>query len=1004
MTKKIHPLRVALTVILGLLALNAHAGTPPASPALLTPATADVSAFKLDSDPTLTIVEVGGVKVLSVNLPSGGYPGLNLPVPSGAWDLSAYAGVEAEIANTGTTKLNIGLRVDNSGDWKKSPWNTNNVWLAPGEAKTVKVTFGQSFGRPGYPLNPADVAAIKIFADNPKEGSLILIKAVRAFGTGSPAAPAPVVAATPVATPSTAASVPSGAAIFTPTADNIASIKTEKDPVLSLEGSALKIAFPNGGDYPGLDLPLAGGQLNLSAFSGVQAEITNVGQSRLNVALRADNPGPWQKSPWNTNNVWIAPGETKTVKVTFGQSFGRPGYALDASQVINLKLFVERPKADAAMLIKNVAPFGTGAAPVAASASEPTPKSPSTASAPRAASGAVIFTPSADNIASIKTEQDPALAFDASTGVSAIKATFPSGGDYPGFDFPLAGGQVDLSGFAGVQATITNVGQSRLNVALRASNPGDWQKSPWNTGNVWISPGETKTLKTTFGQSYGHPGYALDASRVNVLKLYVEKPKADAALLISNLTPFGTATAPVPNVAASANEPTAAPAAAGADATFSPSIGGDLLDLAKNKLAGFNYADSSAVIEAGKVKATFEAGSNYPNIQFPIPQGGWNLTAFSAIEVTLTNANEKKLTVLMRADNPGDWRKEPWNTERLLFNPGETKVIKLTFGQQNGAPGFPLNPARIIGIQLFLERPKADTVLLISNLKASGSPADAANKLSFTKPEDRDTPAVLPAWLGQRPPVEGNWVQTLNENFDGTQLNAKLWTPRFPWDGPQPGQMQRYAPENVTVANGVATFKVEKRAGHENNDPKLGSREYTSGLIQSYNKWAQLYGYFESRIKVPYVRGLWPAYWMMPDRGAASGLEMWHRRDTAKGAMEIDIMEILSEWGPGRNSVATHWDGYGSDHKQWGTTQIYYGPTPDGYHVFGLLWEPGKLTWYVDGKKTAEQINERVSNVPSYLKFNVQIGGWATKNVDDANLPATMEVDYTRAWQLKNRL
>jgi beta-glucanase (GH16 family) len=794
----------------------------------------------------------------------------------------------------------------------------------------------------------------------------------------------------------------SAAPLFTPTAASIAAIKTEKEPVLSLEGSALKIAFPNGGDYPGLDLPLAGGIANLSAFAGIQAEITNVGPSRLNVNLRADNPGDWKKSPWNTNIVWIAPGETKTVKVTFGQSFGRPGYALDASRVSNIKLFTERPKIDAVVLVKNIVPFGTAtpaAAPVVASASAPI--TAATASVP---AGAVIFTPTADNIATIKTETDPVLAFDSSTGSPALKVTFPNGGDYPGFDFPLTGGQLNLSGFAGVQATLTNAGQSRLNVALRAGNPGDWQKSPWNTGNVWIAPGETKTLKVVFGQSYGHPGYALDASRVNVLKLYVEKPKADAVLLIKNLAPFGTASAP--SVAASASEPDSAPVAAGVDATFSPSIGGDLLDLAKNQLAGFNYSDSSAVIEAGKIKVTFEAGSNYPNLQFPIPKGGWNLAAFGGIEVTVTNTNEKKVTLLMRADNPGDWKKEPWNTERLLFAPGETKTLKLTFGQQNGAPGFPLNPARISAIQVFIERPKTDTVLVLSNLKASGSPADAANKLSFTKPEDRNTPAVLPAWLGQRPPADlpGEWVKTLDENFDGTRLDDKLWTPRFPWDGPQPGQLQRYAPENVIVANGVASFKVEKRSGHENNDPKLGTRDYTSGLIQSYGKWTQLYGYFEARIKVPYVRGLWPAYWMMPDRGAATGLSQWARRDTAKGAMEIDIMEILSEWGPGRNSVATHWDGYGSDHKQWGTTQIYYGPTPDGYHVFGLLWEPGKLTWYVDGKKAAEQITDRVSNVPAYLKFNIQMGGWATKAIDDANLPATMDVDYTRAWQLKSRL
>lgn len=973
---------------------SALAGTPPPSPVLMTPATADLSSFKLDKDPVLSLAEAGGAKVLRVDFPAGDYPGFNLPV-EGAWDLSAFAGVEAEIANVGTAKLNIGLRVDNPGDWKKSPWNTNNVWIAPGEAKTVRVTFGQSYGRAGYALNPADVSAVKLLADNPKEGAAILVKSIRAFGTAAPAAP--VAVSTPAAASTVAAAPASASALFTPTATSIAAIKTEKNPVLSIEGSALKVAFPNGGDYPGLDLPLAGGIANLSSFAGIQAEITNAGPSRINVNLRADNPGDWKKSPWNTNIVWIAPGETKTLKVTFGQSFGQPGFPLDASRVSNIKLFVERPKADGVILVKNIMPFGTGTPASAA------PAVPATTAASAAVpAGAVIFTPAAGNIATIKTEKDPVLAFDASTGAPAIKVTFPNGGDYPGFDFPLAGGQLNLAGFAGVQATVTNAGQSRLNVALRAGNPGDWQKSPWNTGNVWIAPGETKTLKVVFGQSYGNPGYALDASRVNVLKLYVEKPKADAVLLVKNLAPFGTGSA---TPAATEAADTSAPVAAGADATFSPSIGGELLDLSKKGLSGFNFSESSAIVEAGKVRATFEAGSNYPNIQFPIPKGGWNLSAFSAIEVTVTNPNEKKVIVFLRADNPGDWKKEPWNTESLLFNPGETKVLKLTFGQQNGAPAFPLNPARISAIQAFIVRPKADTALVFSNLKASGSPADIANKLSFTKPEDRNTPAALPEWLGQRPPADlpGEWVKTLDENFDGTRLNDKVWTPRFPWDGPQPGQLQRYAPENVIVANGVASFKVEKKAGHENNDSTLGSREYTSGLIQSYDKWTQLYGYFEARIKVPYVRGLWPAYWMMPDRGPSAGSQ-WQRRDTAKGAMEIDIMEVLSEWGPGRNSVATHWDGYGTDHKQWGTTQIYFGPTPDGYHVFGLLWEPGKLTWYVDGKKVAEQINERVSSVPAYLKFNVQMGGWATKDVDVANLPATMDVDYTRAWQLKSRL
>lgn len=791
------------------------------------------------------------------------------------------------------------------------------------------------------------------------------------------------------------------APLFTPTPENVSELVTEKDPRLSVDASgALRVEFPGGNDYPGFNFPVSG-TLDLSAHAGIEVDITNLGPARLGLNLRVDNPGDWRKSPWNTEIAWIPAGETKTLRLTFGRSFGKPGYALDASRISAIKLFAAQPKQTSTVLIKNLRPFGVAATAPSAAPSAPAPGAATPAGKPAAAT--VLFTPTAENIATIKTESDPTLAYDTSTGSPAIKLAFPDGGDYPGFDFPLAGGELNLAGFAGVQATVVNTGQSRLNVALRAGNPGDWRKSPWNTGNVWVGPGETKTLKVVFGQSYGHPGYALDASRVNVLKLYVEKPKPDASLVVKDLVPYGTASA---SPASAAPSPAAAaPASAGGqDSTYSPSIGGELLDLSKkDPLAGFNYSDSSATIQDGNIHVTFSRGGDYPNIQFPLPRGGWNLSAFDRIEVEIENPGAKTVTPHLRVDNPGNWKDQPWNTQRQVIPAGQTRTLSLVFGQDNGGPGFALNPARVSGIQLFLERPIRDTTLVIKRIKAAGSPADAANRLSFTRPEDRNTPVFPPSWLGQKPPVDGNWVKTLDENFDGYALNTNRWNTRFPWDGPQPGQMQRYSPDNVEVVDGVLVLTAEKKTGHENNDPKLATRDYTSGLVTTYDKWSQLYGYYEARIKVPYTRGLWPAFWMMPDRGRDSGLSQWQRRDTGNGAMEIDIMEILSEWGPGRNSVAVHWDGYGAEHQQWGTSQIYYGPTPDGWHAYGLLWEPGKLTWYVDGKKTAELANPRVSNVASYLKLNIQIGGWATKDVDDANLPAVMQVDYVRAWQLSER-
>lgn len=599
------------------------------------------------------------------------------------------------------------------------------------------------------------------------------------------------------------------------------------------------------------------------------------------------------------------------------------------------------------------------------------------------------------DFAKFKTEKNPVLTRDTSSGSPALKVMFPGGSAYPGVDLPVPTSHWDLSAYAGVEAEISNLSQEKLNLSLRIDNPGDWSRSPWNTNNVWLAPGETQRLQVVFGQSFGNAAYPLDPSRISNLKLFAADPTRDSAILVKSVRAFGTA------------EKKATPASPTitTDATFSPPISGELLDLGKSDaLASLKHTQASSVIEGAKLKVTFNAASDYPNIQFPIPSGGWNLDAFGGIEVTVTNPHDRKIDVFLRVDNPGDWKTEPWNTEKATIEAGTTQTVTLTFGQQNGAPAFPLNSKRISAIQIFIEKHKADTTLILSGLKATGSPAATLGAGALTSPADREIPVTPPPWLGERPPVDGEWVQTLSENFDGDRLNDQLWTPRFPWDGPQPGQLQRYVPENVIVGDGFATFKVEKRHGHENNDPARDTRDYTSGLIQSYDKWAQLYGYFEARVKLPAARGLWPAFWMMPDRGRDSGYEQWKRRDTGDGAMEIDILEHLTEWGPGRNNVALHWDGYGSDHKSWGTSHIYFGPTPDGWHHFGLLWEPGKLTWFIDGKKVAEYENDRISKVPSYLKLNVQMGGWATHDIDDSKLPDHLRVDHVRAWQLKNRL
>ncbi len=42
-----------------------------------------------------------------------------------AWDLSAFGHVEARVVNTGAKAAMFAVRVDNAGDWRDNPWNTD---------------------------------------------------------------------------------------------------------------------------------------------------------------------------------------------------------------------------------------------------------------------------------------------------------------------------------------------------------------------------------------------------------------------------------------------------------------------------------------------------------------------------------------------------------------------------------------------------------------------------------------------------------------------------------------------------------------------------------------------------------------------------------------------------------------------------------------------------------------------------------------------------------------
>tara|TARA_R100000027_G_scaffold67501_1_gene66578 strand:+ start:2631 stop:5588 length:2958 start_codon:yes stop_codon:yes gene_type:complete len=980
-----HPKKTGLLALCVALALPLSAQTTPESATLMVPASTSITSYKTENNASVSIVDVDQAKALRIDFPaSNTYPGVNVPVPAGGWNLSAYAGIEAEIINTSSSRLNISMRAENKGNWKKEPWNSNNVWLAPGESERLQVTFGESFGQSGYPLDSSAISAVKLFVSKPSESGSILIQSIQGFGQSTPQA-------APAESPSQASAATSAddVIIYIPS-QGVTGIKVEENARITAYSQALTVLFPEGGKYPAVNFASSNGAWDMSAYNAIEAVIENTGSTPIRVGLRIDNQGHWKNEPWSTDQVTIAPGETDTLTVPFGTKYGQSSNGFDPSKIINVKLMALHPKPGSQLRLISIEPVQQG------NAQASTPSSNSTQ-----VQSEVLFDPASADLSAIHAEQKGTqISRGSYEGTPVADIELATGIKYPGLNFLANGETIDLSNFAGVTAKIRNAGSEKIRLTLRVDNAGHWKDEPWNTSKITLGAGETKDLSVTFGQNNNNaPGFPLDPSRITQIKLFA----SDKYSVAPHLQLFSLS-----GMAKSAGGET------GSTNFNVPAIDGVFYQIDAQSdlsLLGQNHTSVSIDESTGSpaLKVEFDSSTHFPNVTFPCPEGGWNMETFGGIKVDVTNLSDHKLTnITMRVDNPSTpENKTPWNNEKIALEPGETKTLELFFGGTESSPKYPLDPTQISGIQIFQSHPKEDSTLLLKNLRAFGSPKSAPAAAWTSSLADRDIPVTPPAWLGTRPPVEGDWVLTLDENFDeGTSPNPEIWNFKLSHDTVHPHEA-RNTPDNVYIEDGAMVIKAEINPGHHNDDPNLPTREYAAGAVTTYDKWTQCYGYIEARMKLPEARGLWPAFWTMPERGEASGLDKWQRRTTAnrngKG-MEIDILEYLTEWGRGRNNVATHWDGYGDDHKSWSYSHMYYGPTPDGWHTFGLLWEPGKLSWYIDGQLKCVWENERIIDVPSYLILNLQMGRWATKDVDRASLPDYFKIDYVRAWQLESRL
>lgn len=257
-----------------------------------------------------------------------------------------------------------------------------------------------------------------------------------------------------------------------------------------------------------------------------------------------------------------------------------------------------------------------------------------------------------------------------------------------------------------------------------------------------------------------------------------------------------------------------------------------------------------------------------------------------------------------------------------------------------------------------------------------------------------------------QPPVlapASGWTLSWSDEFngpDGSVPDSTKWTYDLGGGGWGNQELESYTsrPQNAQIQGGnlVITALQETYTGTDGI-----TRNYTSARLKTQGLFAQTYGRFEARIKIPKGQGMWPAFWTLGnDINAVS----WPQ------CGEIDIMENIGR-EPGINHGSLH--GPSTAAPTSDLSGAYVLPTGqslgDDFHVYAMEWEPGSVRFYVDSNNyvTLTQAQwpaggQWVFDHPFFIILNVAVGGnWPGAPDATTVFPQQMLVDYVRVYSKK---
>jgi beta-glucanase (GH16 family) len=202
------------------------------------------------------------------------------------------------------------------------------------------------------------------------------------------------------------------------------------------------------------------------------------------------------------------------------------------------------------------------------------------------------------------------------------------------------------------------------------------------------------------------------------------------------------------------------------------------------------------------------------------------------------------------------------------------------------------------------------------------------------------------------------------------------------------GMTTMYQPSQVTMTgSSVALTAI--------NQPS-GGYPTTSGWISTEGQYSLTHGLIDFSAEMPAGQGLWSGLWLdQPDNSNPWG--------------EIDVAEMLLG-----NTQTVYGSLHGWAPSHWGETESAVMPNDaaTGFHDYQLAWQPGLITWALDGIAFAQytQAQAQAAGYPwvfddgsgFYLIADLAVGtssSWGGAPDASTAFPASVLIKSARVWQ-----